>query len=106
METPARYLPRHQMIRPDAGTGALRTLTSDDFPLIEIHSEPSLGGHWLFLHAAPDAPATTARFVGDGESLVLKCSQLLSSHYCRVTPPPPQKKTVVRVYTAGDHLTR
>ena len=97
------------MIRPAAGEHAPRTLTSDDYPLIEISPEPALGGHWLFLHTAPGAPAEAAntKFIADGESVPLACSRMLTSFYCRITPPArPADHLPVPVYTAQDHLTR
>lgn len=104
-----RLLPRHTLIRAEAGTAAPRPLTSDDYPLVEISHDKTLGGSWLFLHTDPDvgAKAHAVRFVADGESLPLICSQILGSYYCRTTPPEPVKSSrPVAVYTAADHLAR
>lgn len=106
-----RTLPRHTMISPAAGHDSARTLTSDDYPLVEISPEPALGGHWLFLHPAPGVPAEAAnsKFLPEGQSLPLACSRMLTSFYCRSTPPPatvPPNRRPVPVYTAQDHLTR
>lgn len=105
----ARFLPRHTLIKSDAGKAAPRSLTSDDYPLVEISPEPGLGGYWLYLHVAPGVGAEThtVRFVPEGESLPLMCSQMLGSHYCRTTPPELVKSSrPVAVYTAADHLAR
>lgn len=105
-----RVLPRHTMIRPNAGTEAPRTVTSDDYPLVEIIPEPALGGHWLVLHTAPDVPAEGAsmRFIVEGEALVLIASRMLESYYIRTTLPATSaaNRHPVTVYTATDHLAR
>lgn len=109
MHAQERFLSRHQMVLPNAGSAPARTLTSDDYPLIEVQPDQTLGGHWLFLHPAPDVPATlaTTRFIADGESVLLTCSRMLTSHYTRTTPPPYMgSRSPVTVYTAADHLAR
>lgn len=105
-----RVLPSHTRIHPNAGAGPARKIDKDYFPLVEIIPEPALGGHWLYLHTDHENGATDygAKFVPYGESIELACSRILSSHYCRSTPPPilGDPRRTISVYTAADHLAR
>lgn len=105
-----RVLPRHTMILPNAGAEPARTVTSDDYPLVEFIPEPALGGHWLVLHTAPDVPAEGAsmRFIVEGEALVLIASRMLESYYIRTQLPAASAtdRHPVTVYTSTDHLAR
>lgn len=105
-----RVLPRHTPIHPNVGTDPVRTLTGDDFPLVEIIHEPALGGHWLLLHPAPDTPVEkgSCRFVVEGEALALIASRMLESFYIRSQIPANTERSrrPVTVYTAIDHLAR
>lgn len=107
---PNRVLPRHTMIHPNVGTDPVRTVTSDDYPLVEFIHEPALGGYWLLLHPAPDMPAEKAsmRFTAEGEALPLIASRMLDSYYIRTTLPatPVNDRHPVTVYTSTDHLAR
>lgn len=105
----ARQLPATAKIRANLGSDLPRAATDEDYPLIEIVTDPMLSGFWLYLHPTPDGATEQPRFHAAGDEHTLKnvCAMMIASHITRTTPPTtPEPGRNPIVFTASDFLAR